>query len=175
MQLCGQPWRSATSALTLSESSNTCMIRPLQWQHRTRRLVLNNSWGLTGMSTLTHPLKHISAKDRDKWQRRSWRHCQQWRRNNHQSPLCWQHWWLCRRGRTAKISWASRQSLHSQQHGDQCREDQVDDKQHQRHQQDQSKQTQDSDSHKLQEPGLSCIWWAFPALNTLQDSRQQQH
>ena len=31
--------------------------------------------------------------------RRSRRHCQHWRRNNHQSPLCWSHRWLSRRGR----------------------------------------------------------------------------
>ena len=43
--------------------------------------------------------------------RRSWRHWQHWRQNNHQSLLCWWHWWLSRRGRTGKISWASRQSL----------------------------------------------------------------
>ena len=29
MQLCGQPWRSTTSAPTLSESSKICMTRPL--------------------------------------------------------------------------------------------------------------------------------------------------
>ena len=36
---------------------------PLQQQHR--RLVLNNSWSPTGMSTLTHPLQYISRKDHD--------------------------------------------------------------------------------------------------------------
>ena len=37
------------------------------------------------------------------------------------------HRWLSRRGRRiSKISWASRQSLHSLRRGDQCREDQVD-------------------------------------------------
>ena len=47
---------------------------------------------------------------------------------------CWWHWWLSRRGRTSgKFSWASWQSLHSIRHGDQCREDLADDKQH-RHQ-----------------------------------------
>ena len=33
------------------------------------------------MSTLTHPLQHISGKDHD-------RHCQYWRQNNHKPPLC---------------------------------------------------------------------------------------
>ena len=33
---------------------------PLQQQHR--RLVPNNSWSPTWMSTLTHPLQHISGK-----------------------------------------------------------------------------------------------------------------
>ena len=42
---------------------------------------------------------------------------------------------LAGRGRgTGKISEASRQSLHSPQHGDQCQEDQADDKRHQKHQ-----------------------------------------
>ena len=46
-----------------------------------------------------------------------------------------------------------RQSLHSLRHGDQCREDQADDKQLQWHQhRDQNEWT---DSHKLQIPGLS--------------------
>ena len=63
--------------------------------------------------------------------------------NNHQSPLCWWHRRLSRRGtRTGKISWVSRQSLHSLQHGDQCWEDQADDNQYQLHQhRDQSKWT----------------------------------
>ena len=42
-------------------------------------------------------------------------------------------------------------SLHSLQHGDQCREDQADGKQHQWHQhRDQSEWTEAQDSHKLQ-------------------------
>ena len=66
------------------------------------------------MSTLTHPLQHISGKNHDRHVRRSWRHCQHWRQSNHQPPLCWWHRWLSRRGkRTEKISWASRQSLHN--------------------------------------------------------------
>ena len=57
------------------------------------------------------------------------RHSQYWRQNNHPSPLCWWHRWLSMRGRrTGKIRWASRQSLHSLWDGDQCREDEGDDK-----------------------------------------------
>ena len=45
---------------------------------------------------------------------------------------------------------------YSLRHGDQCREDQADDKQHQWHQhRDQSKWTEARDCHKLQVPGLS--------------------
>ena len=79
-----------------------------------------------------------------------------------------------RRGRrTSKISWASRQSLSCLLHGDRCREDQADAK-HQRHQQrDQSKRTEAWDSHKLQVPGLSCIWRGLQAWNALQDSTAQ--
>ena len=84
------------------------------------------------MSTLTHPLQHISGKDRDKRLKRSWRHCQHWKQSNHQSPLCWWHRRLSRRGRrTGKISGASWQSLHRLRHGDQYREVQADDKQRQ--------------------------------------------
>ena len=80
------------------------------------------------MSTLTHPLQHISGKDHDSRLRRSQRHCQLLRQNNHQSPLCrWQRRLSRRERRTDKISWVSRQSLHSLRHGDQCQEDQADD------------------------------------------------
>ena len=84
------------------------------------------------MSTLTHPLQHISGKDHDKRLIRLWRHCQHWKQSNHQSPLCWWHRRLSRRGRrTGKISGASWQSLHRLRHGDQYREVQADDKQRQ--------------------------------------------
>ena len=84
-------------------------------------------WSPTGMSTLTHPFQHYFWKGSWQTPRRSWRHCQHWKQNNHQPPLCWWHWWLSRRRRTVKISWVSRQSLHSLRHGDQCWEDQADD------------------------------------------------
>ena len=67
--------------------------------------------------------------------------------------------------------WASWQSLHSLRHGDQCWEDQADDKQHQWHQdRDQSEWTEAWDSHKLRTPGLIYNWWGFQAWDTLQDS-----
>ena len=72
---------------------------------------------------------------------------------------------------TLKIIWPSRQSLYSLRHGDQCREDQVGDKQHQCHQhRDQSKWTEAWNSHKLQVPTLSCIWRGFQTWDTLKDS-----
>ena len=40
------------------------------------------------MSTPTHPLQHISGTDHDRGLRRSRRHRQHWRQNNHQSLLC---------------------------------------------------------------------------------------
>ena len=153
MHLCGQPWISTTSAPTLSESSNTSMTRPLacSLQRQHRRQVPKNNWSPTGMSTLTYPLQHISGKDLNRCLRRPQRYCQNWRQNNHQSPFCSWHRWLSRKGRkTGKISWASQQSLHILQHGDRCRENQIDGKQYQCHQQgDQSKQTETWDSHKL--------------------------
>ena len=109
-------------------------------------------------------LQHISGKDHERYLRRSWRHCQHWRQSNHQSPLCWWHRWLSRRGRTGKISWASQQSLHSLQHGDQWQENQANDKQHQWHQhRNQNKWKEAWDCHKLQVPGLSYNWCGFQA------------
>ena len=124
------------------------------------------------MSTLNHPLQHISGKDHDRRLKRSLRHCQHWRPNNQKPPLCWWYWWLSRRGRrTGKFSWASWQSLHSPRHGAQCGEDQADDKQHQWHQYtDQNEWTETWDSHKLQLPGFSYNWWGFQAWDTLQCS-----
>ena len=67
--------------------------------------------------------------------------------------------------------WASWESLHSLRQGDQCRENQADDNQHQWHQhRDQSKWTEAWDRHKLQVPGLTYNWWGFQARDTLQDS-----
>ena len=87
-------------------------------------------------------------------------------------PLWWWHWWLSRRGRTGKFCWASWHSLHSQRHGDQCREDQAGDKQRQWHQhRDQSEWTEAWDSHKLQIPGLSYNLRGFQTWDTLQDSK----
>ena len=124
------------------------------------------------MSTLTHPLQHISRKDHDRRLRRSWRHCQHWRQNNHGPPLCWWHWWLSRRvKRIGKFSWATWQSVHSLRHEDQCQENQADDKQHKWHKHiDQSEWTDAWDSHKFQIHGLSYYWWGFQAWDTLQDS-----
>ena len=63
------------------------------------------------------------------------------------------HRWLSRRGRRiSKISWASRQSLHSLRLGHQYKED---------HQHDLSKWTDARSSHKLQVPGLSYNWCGF--------------
>ena len=63
------------------------------------------------------------------------------------------------------------QSLHSLRHGDQCREDQADDKQHLWHQhRDRSKWTEAWDCHKLQAPGFSYNWWGFQASDTPLDS-----
>ena len=51
------------------------------------------------MSTLTHPLQHISVKDHDRCLRRSWRHCQHWRQSkisdqvqNGKGQLPWTEW-----------------------------------------------------------------------------------
>ena len=69
-----------------------------------------------------------------------------------------------RRWTKFEFSWASWQSLNSLWHGDQCWENQADDKQHQWHQhRDQSERTEAWDSHKLQVPRLSFSWWGFQA------------
>ena len=63
------------------------------------------------------------------------------------------------------FSLTSWQSLHSLRHGDQCWEDQADDKQHQWHKhRDQSEWTEAWDSHKLQISGL----WGFQASRIAQ-------
>ena len=123
------------------------------------------------MSTLNHSLQYISGTDHDRRLRRSLRHCQHSMQSNYQPPLCWWYWWLSRRGRrTGKFSWASWQSLRSLRCGDQCREDQADDKQHQCHQHiDPREWTEAWDSHKLQVPRLSLNWWGFQPRDTLQD------
>ena len=124
------------------------------------------------MSNSTHPLQHISGNELDRRPWRSRRHCQHKRQNNHQSPLCWWHRWLSRTGRrSGKISSASRQSLHSLRHRQQCQEDQLDDKQPQRHQhRDQSEWTEARDSHMLQVPRLSYNWLGFQAWHAVQNS-----
>ena len=78
---------------------------------------------------------------------------------------------LARGRRTGKISLASQQSLNSLRHGNQCREEQADDKQHQWYQHsDQSKWAEAWDCHTLQVPGLGLKWRGFQARDTLQDS-----
>ena len=118
------------------------------------------------MSTLTHPLQHISGQDHDRRLRRSWRHCQHWKQNNHQSLLCWWHWWLSRRGRrTGKIKCLNKaygmevsakktKLMTNNASGINTR----------------SKWTEAWDIHKLQVPGLSYNWWGFQALDTFQDT-----
>ena len=59
-------------------------------------LLSHRSTDSVGMSTFTHPLQHISGKDHDRRLRRSRRHFQHWRQNNHQPTLCWWHRWLSR-------------------------------------------------------------------------------
>ena len=137
MQLCGQPWRSTTSAPTLFKSPKTSITRPLwcrplQQQHR--RLVLKKV-GVRQRYLLSPALFNICLErittDALEYHKGTVRR----RQNNCKPPLCWWHWWLRRRWRrTGKFGWASWQSLHSWQHIDQCQEDQADDKQHQWHQ-----------------------------------------
>ena len=106
------------------------------FQRQHRRLVPNNSWSPKRVSNITHHLQHISGKDHDRCLRRSRSLRQHLEAKQSPSPICWWHRWLGGRGRrTGTISWASLYSLHCLWHGNPCREDQVDDKQHQRHQQ----------------------------------------
>ena len=44
---------------------------PIPLKQQYRRLVPNNSWSTKEMSTITHPLQHISRKDHDRRLRRS--------------------------------------------------------------------------------------------------------
>ena len=97
----------------------------------------NNSWSPTGMSSLTYPIQpqHISEKDHDR------------RLRNHRGTVS-----IGDRTITnlrfaddidsfageeedlAKLVERLGKSLHSLRHGDQCREDEADDEQHQWHQ-----------------------------------------
>ena len=86
------------------------------------------------MSTLTHPLQHISGKDHDR------------RLEDHEgtvsnedrtiTSLRFANYIDVLAGEEEEMAKLveSRQSLHSPRHGNQCREDQADDKQHQWHQ-----------------------------------------
>ena len=103
MQLCGQPWRSTTSALTLFESVNTYMIRPpmqssstAEWESGYEQKLDSHRVCLLSPTLFNTFLERIMTCFRQ-----SWRHCQQWRWNN-QCPLCWWPRWLSRRGRTCK-------------------------------------------------------------------------
>ena len=143
MRPCGRPWRRTKKKKKPKRRQPYPNHKTSLWQRhlcspcqcQLRRLVPNNSWSGTGMFTPNHSLQHIFGKDHNRRLKKSQEHCQQWRHNNHESPLCWWHRWLGMRwSRSGKITWASRQSLHSLRHGDQCREDQADNKQHQWHQ-----------------------------------------
>ena len=87
----------------------------------------NNSWCLTGMPTLTHPLQHISGKDHNRCLK------------DHEGKvsiggraktnLCFADDIDGLAGEEEELAKLveSRQSLHNLQHGDQCQEDQADD------------------------------------------------
>ena len=80
------------------------------------------------MSTLTHPLQHISGKDHEGTVSIGGKTITNLRFADDIDGLA-------RKGRrTGKFSGASGQSLHSLRHGGQCPEGQDDDKQHQWHQ-----------------------------------------
>ena len=48
------------------EGSKPEILSKMYREQQHRRLVPNNNWSPTGMSTLTHPLQHISGKDHDR-------------------------------------------------------------------------------------------------------------
>ena len=133
MQRCGKPWRSTISEPTSFESSKHL------YDKVTSELLFSGSigncfWTTVGvwqgwllsptlfnifLDALEDPEGTVSIGGR----------------KNHQYPLCWWHLWLSmRRRRAGKISWTSQQILHSLWHGEQCQEDQADDKQYQWHQ-----------------------------------------
>ena len=107
-------------------------LRRVDGDCRVERLMTSSCWWLAGEDVSAYSSFPFLSRSGQSW--RSRKHSQDWRQNNHQSPLCWWHRWLIGRGGTGKFSWASRQSLHSLRHGSQCRVDQADDIQHQWHQ-----------------------------------------
>ena len=64
-----------------------CCPFGLSQVHFLNALLPNNCWFPTVMSTLTDPLQNIFGKDRDTHLRRSRRHCQHWRQDNHNALL----------------------------------------------------------------------------------------
>ena len=124
------------------------------------------------MSTLTHSLQNISGTDHDRRLRRSWRHCQHWRQNNHQSPLCrWHRWWLSRREELAKL--VKRLNKASTAYGMEISAEKTNLMTNNTsgiNTEIKKERTEAWDSHKLQVPGLSYNWWGFQAWDTLQYS-----
>ena len=69
-------------------SKNLIQVIKNLYNKATSAILFNGSIGAfpTVISTLTHPLQHISGKYHDRWLRRSWRHCQYWRHEGPTSP-----------------------------------------------------------------------------------------
>ena len=65
-------WHAALWVTMKEYNISTNLIQVIKNLYdKATRLVPNNSWSPTGMSTLTHPLQHISGKDHDRRLRRS--------------------------------------------------------------------------------------------------------
>ena len=79
------------------------------------------------MSTLTHPLQ-LSEKDHDRRLRRSRRHCQRWRQKKSPRFADDTDGLAGEKEELAKLHERLDKASHSLRHGDQCREDQADDK-----------------------------------------------
>ena len=138
MQICGQPWRSTTSASTFSESLKSSMTRPLVPSSSTATWETGSEQKLDSDRAVYYhqPSSICFWKGSDRHHRRSWRSGQHW----------------------------TDKSRHSLRLADQCREEQADDKQHKWNQyRHQSRWTEAWDSHKLPVPGLSYNWWEFQA------------
>ena len=123
------------------------------------------------MFAFTHSLQHLPGTDHDRRTGTTRGNHQHWRQDNHQLAFC-RWYWRTGWGRTGtgRLGRKPRQDISNIWHGDQCREDQTDDEQQQRHQQwHQSERRETWSCQQVQVPWVSRIRWRIKARNPVKD------